>query len=171
MHFNASFKSIKYPLKVDISTGDVITPREIRYNYTSHLENEKIEIWAYTMETVVAEKLETVITRGIANTRMKDFYDLYILQDKNIEINIATLKLAFTNTAKYRNVIFYKKGKLDKKYCLQQIHKIGKNQRMQGLWQRYEKKILLQKTLLLIKLFQLQRVGLIDLSAMNKSFK
>ena len=90
MHFNASFKSIKYPLKVDISTGDVITPREIRYNYTSHLENEKIEIWAYTMETVVAEKLETVITRGIANTRMKDFYDLYILQDKNIEINIAT---------------------------------------------------------------------------------
>lgn len=140
MHFNASFKSIKYPLKVDISTGDVITPREIRYNYTSHLENEKIEIWAYTMETVVAEKLETVITRGIANTRMKDFYDLYILQDKNIEINIATLKLAFTNTAKYRNVIFYKKGKLDKEYCLQQIHKIEKSQRMQGLWQRYEKK-------------------------------
>ena len=125
---------------VCISTGDVITPREIRYNYTSHLENEKIEIWAYTMETVVAEKLETVITRGIANTRMKDFYDLYILQDKNIEINIATLKLAFTNTAKYRNVIFYKKGKLDKKYCLQQIHKIEKDQRMQGLWQRYEKK-------------------------------
>lgn len=140
LHFNASFKSIKYPLKVDISTGDVIMPREIRYDYTSHLENEKIEIWAYTMETVVAEKLETVITRGIANTRMKDFYDLYILQDKNIEINIATLKLAFTNTAKYRNVSFYKKGKLDKKYCLQQIHKIEKSQRMQGLWQRYEKK-------------------------------
>ncbi|WP_172992949.1 nucleotidyl transferase AbiEii/AbiGii toxin family protein, partial [Lactobacillus helveticus] len=55
LHFNASFKTIKYPLKVDISTGDVITPREIHYNYMPHLEDEKIEIWAYNMETVTAD--------------------------------------------------------------------------------------------------------------------
>ncbi|ADX70266.1 nucleotidyl transferase AbiEii/AbiGii toxin family protein [Lactobacillus helveticus] len=95
LHFNASFKTIKYPLKVDISTGDVITPREIHYNYMPHLEDEKIEIWAYNMETV---------------------------------------------TADYRNSIFYKEGKIDKDYCLQQIDKIQNNQRMQRLWQNYVRK-------------------------------
>lgn len=140
LHFNASFKTIKYPLKVDISTGDVITPREIHYNYMPHLEDEKIEIWAYNMETVTAEKLETVITRGVANTRMKDFYDLYILQNRNVNIDIKTLQAAFINTAAYRNSIFYKEGKIDKDYCLQQIDKIQNNQRMQRLWQNYVRK-------------------------------
>lgn len=136
LHFNASFKTIRYPLKVDIS----ITPREIHYNYMPHLENEEIEIWAYNMETVTAEKLETVITRGIANTRMKDFYDLYILQNKNVKIDIPTLQAAFINTANYRNSIFYKDGKIDMDYCLQQIDKIQNNQRMQRLWQNYVRK-------------------------------
>lgn len=140
LHFNASFKTIKYPLKVDISTGDVITPREIHYNYMPHLEDEKIEIWAYNMETVTAEKLETVITRGVANTRMKDFYDLYILQNRNVNIDIKTLQAAFINTAAYRNSIFYKEGKIDKDYCLQQIDKIQNDQRMQRLWQNYVRK-------------------------------
>lgn len=140
LHFNASFKTIKYPLKVDISTGDVITPREIRYNYTPHLENEKIKIWAYTMETVIAEKLETVLTRGIVNTRMKDFYDLYVLQDKDVDINLSTLRLAFNNTAKYRKSIFFREDKVDQDYCLQQINKIQNNQRMRRLWQIYAQK-------------------------------
>ena len=101
---------------------------------------KKIEIWAYNMETVTAEKLETVITRGVANTRMKDFYDLYILQNRNVNIDIKTLQAAFINTAAYRNSIFYKEGKIDKDYCLQQIDKIQNNQRMQRLWQNYVRK-------------------------------
>ena len=68
------------PLKIDISTGDVITPREIRYRFNLMLEDRTIEVWAYNLETVLAEKLATVISRNVTNTRMRDFYDIYILQ-------------------------------------------------------------------------------------------
>ena len=66
------------PLKIDISTGDAITPREIRYSFKLMLEDRSIDIWAYNLETVLAEKLETIITRTTTNTRMRDFYDIYI---------------------------------------------------------------------------------------------
>lgn len=74
------FDGVITPLKIDISTGDVITPREIKYNFNLMLEDRTIEIWAYNLETVLAEKLETVISRNVTNTRMRDFYDIYILQ-------------------------------------------------------------------------------------------
>ena len=65
------------PLKIDISTGDAITPREVRYSFKLMLEDRSIEIWAYNLETVLAEKLETVVSRATTNTRMRDFYDLH----------------------------------------------------------------------------------------------
>jgi len=68
------------PLKIDISTGDAITPREVRYSFKLMLEDRSIDIWAYNLETVLAEKLETIITRTTTNTRMRDFYDIYILE-------------------------------------------------------------------------------------------
>ena len=74
------FDGVTTPLKIDISTGDVITPREIRYRFNLMLEDRTIEVWAYNLETVLAEKLETVISRNVMNTRMRDFYDIYILQ-------------------------------------------------------------------------------------------
>ena len=74
------FDGVITPLKIDISTGDVITPREIRYRFNLMLEDRTIEVWAYNLETVLAEKLETVISRNVTNTRMRDFYDIYILQ-------------------------------------------------------------------------------------------
>ena len=70
----------KIPLKIDISTGDVVTPAEITYHYKLMFEQRYISLWAYTIETVLAEKIETVLTRTIFNTRLRDFYDLYILQ-------------------------------------------------------------------------------------------
>lgn len=73
------FDGVVTPLKIDISTGDVITPREIRYSFRLMLEDRSIEIWAYNLETVLAEKLETVISRHVSNTRMRDFYDIHIL--------------------------------------------------------------------------------------------
>ncbi len=74
------FDGVITPLKIDISTGDVITPREIRYRFNLMFEDRTIEVWAYNLETVLAEKLETVISRNVTNTRMRDFYDIYILQ-------------------------------------------------------------------------------------------
>lgn len=67
------FDGVITPLKIDISTGDIITPREIKYKFNLMLENRTIEVWAYNLETVLAEKLETVISRNVTNTRMRDF--------------------------------------------------------------------------------------------------
>ena len=67
------------PIKIDISTGDVITPRAIEYDYKLMLENRSIKLWSYNLETVLGEKLQTVLARGILNTRMRDFYDIYAL--------------------------------------------------------------------------------------------
>ena len=74
------FDGVITPLKIDISTGDAITPREVRYSFNLMLEDRSIEILAYNLETVLAEKLETVVSRATTNTRMRDFYDIYILE-------------------------------------------------------------------------------------------
>lgn len=66
-------------LKIDITTGDFVTPREIEYGFKLMFEDRIISIFAYNLEIILAEKFETVITRGVANTRMRDFYDIYIL--------------------------------------------------------------------------------------------
>lgn len=73
------FDKVRTPLKVDISTGDIITPKEIQYSFKWMLEERSIKIWAYNLETVLDEKLETIIARNITNTRMRDFYDIHIL--------------------------------------------------------------------------------------------
>lgn len=74
------FDGVVTPMKIDISTGDAITPREVWYRFKLMLEDRSIDILAYNLETVLAEKLETIITRTVANTQMRDFYDIYILQ-------------------------------------------------------------------------------------------
>ena len=74
------FDGVITPLKIDTSTGDAITPREVRYSFKLMLEDRSIEILAYNLETVLAEKLETVVSRATTNTRMRDFYDIYILE-------------------------------------------------------------------------------------------
>ena len=71
------FEGVRTPLKIDITTGDKITPREITYKFNLMFEKRSIEIMAYNLETVLAEKLETIISRGITNTRMRDFYDIH----------------------------------------------------------------------------------------------
>lgn len=88
---NSSLENMSVPLKVDITTGDEITPKEVSYSFDLLIENRTIEILAYNIESVLAEKLETVLSRGLANTRMRDFYDIYILlktQGEKIEQSI-----------------------------------------------------------------------------------
>lgn len=99
----ANYPPMAVPLKLDITTGDKITPREIEYRFKLLLEEREISILANNLETVIAEKLETVISRGDQNTRPRDYYDVYILaklQYKNIERE--ALKAALDVTSKKR---------------------------------------------------------------------
>ena len=90
-------------LKIDLSTGDVITPSEISYSYKLLFENRTISIMAYNLETVLAEKLETILSRGTANTRMRDFYDIYVLENTFASsVNLEVLRAAFQNTCHKR---------------------------------------------------------------------
>jgi hypothetical protein len=75
----AKFESINTPLKIDITTGDLITPEAICYSFPSVFEEKQIEVWAYNIETTLAEKVETILRRSVLNTRPRDFYDVYIL--------------------------------------------------------------------------------------------
>ncbi len=98
-----NFPPMAVPLKIDITTGDKITPLETIFSFRLMFEERNINILAYTVETILAEKLETIISRGDQNTRTRDFYDVYILnalQKKNIDNEI--LKEAFSATTKKR---------------------------------------------------------------------
>lgn len=100
---DTTLENMRTPLKIDFSTGDVITPCEVAYSFRLLFEERTISILAYNLETVLAEKIETLLTRGTVNTRMRDFYDIYILtttQAQNIDND--TLKAAFINTSKKR---------------------------------------------------------------------
>ena len=100
---NAFLDTTKIPLKIDISTGDVVMPAEIIYHYKLMFEQRYISLWAYTLETVLAEKIETVLTRTIFNTRLRDFYDLYILQNTGIKIDRKILAAALAATCRKRD--------------------------------------------------------------------
>lgn len=121
------------PLKIDISTGDVITPREIAYSYKLMFEDRTIPIMTYPIETVLAEKLETIISRSITNTRMRDFYDIHILL-KSQNINADILALALERTAK-------KRGNFSLLENAESVLKIVKSDEdMKRLWKIYQKK-------------------------------
>jgi predicted nucleotidyltransferase component of viral defense system len=75
----AKYESINTPLKIDITTGDIITPDAIRYTFHSNFEDKRIEVWAYNIETILAEKVETILRRSVLNTRPRDFYDVSII--------------------------------------------------------------------------------------------
>ena len=106
VNLEATLETMRTPLKVDISTGDIITPREVLYTFKLMFEERTISILAYNLETVLAEKMETVIARGVANTRLRDYYDLYILQNEYTHaISMEQFKAAFLATCKKRNYI------------------------------------------------------------------
>jgi predicted nucleotidyltransferase component of viral defense system len=101
---NARYGVINAPMKLDLTTGDEITPKELDYTYNLKFENKKILIKAYPVETILAEKYETVIRRNVLNTRSKDLYDIYMIYEiKKYNISLTTLKAALTKTAKRRD--------------------------------------------------------------------
>lgn len=103
IHLNAVYGKINSPMKIDITTGDTITPAEIRYDYPLIFAEKTISVMAYTLETVLAEKYETIIRRNIGNTRARDFYDLHTLyRERKETVRIDILRLAVEHTAKKR---------------------------------------------------------------------
>ena len=106
IHFTAVYGKIKNKMKMDITTGDEITPAAIEYSFHTMFDEKDIEVYAYTLETILAEKYETVIRRGIGNTRSRDYYDLYLLFHLyKDDINPDHFKIAVEHTAKKRNSI------------------------------------------------------------------
>lgn len=132
---NANVGRLITPLKIDISTGDVITPRAIEFNYDLLLEDRSISLWSYNLETILAEKLQTVLARGILNTRMRDFYDIRMLLDTyEDKVNKVVLKDAFAATCN-------KRGTDHLQEQAEEIIKIIEaDEQLQALWRAYQKK-------------------------------
>lgn len=131
---DASFDRIKQTLQIDITTGDTITPREVEYKFTLMFEDRTIEVLAYNLETILAEKLETIISRGTANTRMRDFYDIYILKKlQTNSINQKQLAEALDKTVASRGTA----GLLGNKVLI--VSEIKESSIMQNLWRDYQK--------------------------------
>lgn len=134
LKLNATFDTLKEVVFIDITTGDKITPREITYSMTSIFTNESIKIWTYNLETILAEKLETIISRGLASTRPRDRYDLFTLYKlRKEEINLEVLKNALENTAEKR------KSKDTIYNWEEQVRGIEISDYQKELWVRYQR--------------------------------
>lgn len=127
----AKFDNIKVNLSIDIATGDLITPREIEYDYKMIFENRSLKIMTYNIESIIAEKFQTVISRGILNSRMKDYYDLYYLITYK-EFSKENLKNAIIKTFNKRNTDIESINKV--------IDEIEKSEFVKELWISYSEK-------------------------------
>lgn len=133
--FEAKYKkTMPVIFKIDITTGDAITYKEIEYNYNLMLEDKKIPVWSYNLETILAEKFEAIIKRGITGTRIRDFYDVYMLMlTKEDEINKKLLKTAINLTSEHRE-------SLDLIHNWEQTLEIlSKDEDMKKRWKVYQK--------------------------------
>lgn len=133
--FEAKYlNSMPVIMRIDVTTGDKITYREIEYSFDLMLEDRKINVWSYNVETVLAEKFEAIIKRGVLGTRIRDFYDVHMLlktQEKNI--NKKTLKVAINFTAEHR------KSEDDVKNWKEVVEELENDDTMMNQWRRYQK--------------------------------
>lgn len=128
-------ENIRQIIPLDIATGDPITPYDIEYEYKSVFDNETFNICAYNMETMLAEKIQTIYHRGVFNSRSKDFYDVFILYKlRGNKIDFKLLKKACLNTFKYRETEFNKHTILSLLDDLLDVNIIL------ARWKRYQKK-------------------------------
>lgn len=106
VHLRAKYGKIDSPMKIDVTTGDMITPAAIRYDFPMLFDDKTVPVMAYTLETVLAEKYETIIRRNIGTTRARDFYDLHTLyRSRRNEIRPDILKEAVLHTAQKRDSV------------------------------------------------------------------
>ena len=132
VNLKAEFDGLKTNLLIDITTGDVITYKEVEFKYYTLFDDEAINIMTYNYETIIAEKFETIIFRNIDNTRMKDYYDLYMFVNlKWNEINKDILRKAIINTSKKRDTENYIED------ANSYIEMIQEDDRLKSLWNSY----------------------------------
>lgn len=139
VRLDAKYDTIVTPLSIDISTGDVITPEAVRYEFSGIFDEDiRIKLWGYNIETVMAEKIETILSRGVFTTRPRDFYDVYILgttQKYNAEVLAEALKA----TAMHR-------GSTERIADVDGIIKqISANDDVKNMWDKYQKKFFYAK--------------------------
>ena len=131
---DCTMDKLKQTIKMDISTGDEITPKAIAHELPLIIEDRTIELWAYNLETLLTEKLETIMVRAEANTRMRDFYDIHVLLEQDaVTIDRDTMKAAFYATCNKRGSIELI-GTID-----DVINKIADDETMRQLWNNYRK--------------------------------
>lgn len=130
---NARFDTIITPLSMDVSTGDAITPHAVQYNFFEIFDDEKTyELWAYNIETVMAEKVETILRRGVFNTRPRDFYDAYILTTTQ-KFDRAVFENALKATANHRSTVRQIED------VLGIFQNIEESPELKTMWERYRK--------------------------------
>lgn len=133
LKLQASYETVKVSLSVDPTSGDAITPKERSYKIVSLLDNtEIIRVLAYPLETLLAEKIETVLQRGTVNTRVRDFYDIYHLLKRNPRLNL--LKEALINTTRHRKTSYLLTGFSDS------INQLKNSRELNQHWKVYKKK-------------------------------
>lgn len=131
-HIIGRLQNMKVNLEIDISTGDKVTPRELKYKYSLLFDNKSIIINSYNVETILSEKIETVLKRGIYNSRMKDYYDIYMfINNFYNEINYDNWLLAMKNTFEHRNSMDVLN---DYKTILNELKE---SERLNNLWNKY----------------------------------
>lgn len=130
---NAKYGKMNIPMKIDITTGDKITPKQIDYRYKFIFEEKSVLVKAYTLETILAEKYETVLRRNIGNTRARDFYDLYVLMKiKKSEIRWDILKEAVLATSEKRGSL------MELKEYREIIEEMQESDFLKRIWTRYK---------------------------------
>ena len=128
-------ENVKFEFGIDVATGDPIVPSEKNYDYKCLVTGNVLPLKVYSLETVIAEKMQTLLVRKIANSRSKDFYDLYILRKTQLDnINKAFLKKAFQETCDHRNF------SITKQECFDLINELIRNEQIQTRWLAYSKR-------------------------------
>ena len=132
---NAIMDRLITPMKIDISTGDAVTPRAIEYDYKLLFDDRSIKLWSYNLETILAEKLQTILARGVLNTRMRDFYDIFILLSLyENKIDRAVFRQAFDATCEKRGTVNLTQN------ASSIITNISEDDGLHKLWTAYQKK-------------------------------
>jgi len=132
IHLRAKYGKIDSPMKIDVTTGDVITPAAIQYDFPMLFEDKSVPVMAYTLETILAEKYETIIRRNVGTTRVRDYYDLHTLfRSRKDEIRPDVLKAAVLHTVKKRGSV------KDIEEWQEILADIKAEPLMQSLWNNY----------------------------------
>lgn len=129
-------ENVRHEFAIDIATGDPVIPSERNYEYKCLVTSETLSLKVYSLESIISEKLQTILSRSVANSRSKDYYDLFILRETQLDnVDLNMLKKAYKQTCLYRN---YSISKVD---ALTLLDEIGNNQQVKARWNTYAKKV------------------------------